>query len=229
MVDHFILYFTDLEGYREFYGISPARSLFYIPFKVNLPKIPGLEEVAAQGDYVAAIGRSHRDIRTFVDAMRQVNYPGVLLYQNPAVLREHGTDLNLSNLPNNLRPQLSVDGDRRFEDLVRGAKLVVLPIAADCISAAGIGSYLLAMAFRRCVIISEGPATRGLLTREAIIVPPADANALAEGIRRAWEDDSLRERVAEAGRRYAERLGGEGRLLHDVVNLCGDLVTGGKR
>jgi glycosyltransferase involved in cell wall biosynthesis len=229
MVDHFILYFKDLKGYREFYGLSPARSLFYVPFKVNLPKIPAPEEVAAEGKYVVAIGRSHRDIRTFVAAMRQVDYPGVLLYQDPAVLRQHGTDLDLNNLPNNLRPQLSVDGDGRFEDLVRGAKLVVLPIAADCISAAGIGSYLLAMAFRRCVIISDGPATRGLLTDEAIIVPPADANALAEGIHRAWEDDGLRRRVADAGRRYAEQLGGEDRLLRDVVNLCGDLVTVGKR
>jgi glycosyltransferase involved in cell wall biosynthesis len=229
MVDHFILYFKDVEGYREFYGISPARSLFYVPFKVNLPKIPALEEVAAEGEYVVAIGRSHRDIRTFVAAMRQVNYPGILLYQDPAVLREHGTDLDLNNLPDNLRPQLSVDSDGRFEDLVRGAKLVVLPIADGCISAAGIGSYLLAMAFRRCVIISDGPATRGLLTDEAIIVPPADARALAEGIRRAWEDDALRERVAKAGHRYAEQMGVEGRLHSDVVDLCGDLVMLGKR
>ena len=228
MVDHFILYFKDLAGYSEFYGISSARSLFYVPFKVNLPKIPALEEVAAEGEYIVAIGRSHRDVRTFVAAMRQVNYPGVLLYQDPKILREHGTNLDLKNLPSNLRPQLSVEGDGQFEELVRRAKLVVLPIAAGCISAAGIGSYLFAMAFRRCVIIAEGPATRGLLTDEAIIVPPADARALAEGIRRGWEDDALREKTAEAGRRYAEKLGVEGRLLSDIVNLCGDLVAGEK-
>jgi glycosyltransferase involved in cell wall biosynthesis len=227
-VDHFILYFKDLKGYSEFYGLSPARSLLYVPFKVNLPTLPAIEEVNAEGDYVVSVGRSHRDIRTFVDAMRQVNYPGVLLYQDPAVLRQHGTDLDLKNLPSNLRPQLSVEGDGQFENLVRRAKLVVLPIAAECISAAGIGSYLFAMAFRRCVIITDAPATRGLLTNEAIIVPPANAGALAESIRRAWEDDALRERVAEAGRRYAEHLGVEDRLLRDIMNLCVDLVRNAK-
>ncbi|MCI0628017.1 MAG: glycosyltransferase family 1 protein, partial [Acidobacteria bacterium] len=84
--------------------------------------------------------------------------------------------------------------------------------------------YLLAMGLRKCVIITEGPATRGLLTDEAIIVPQSDPAALADAIRRAWDDDDLRERTANAGRRYAERLQGEARLLADIVNTCGDLV-----
>jgi glycosyltransferase involved in cell wall biosynthesis len=224
-VDHFILYFKDLSGYSEFYGISPARSFFYVPFKVNLPKIPKLEEVSAGGEFIVSVGRSHRDIGTFVAAMRQVNYPGILLYQDSAVFCKHGTDLDLENLPNNLQTQSNVDGDGRYEDLIRRARVVVLPIAADCISSAGISSYLVAMAFRRCVIITDGPATHGLLTEEAIVVPPGDARALAQGIRTAWEDDGLREKVAKAGRRYAEQLGGEDRLLRDILNLCGDLVA----
>jgi glycosyltransferase involved in cell wall biosynthesis len=228
-VDHFILYFKDTEGYGEFFGISHARSLFYIPFKVNLPRIPPVKEVLNDGENVVAIGRSHRDVRTFIAAMRQVDYPGVLLHQEPAILREHGTDLDMSNLPANLRLQLSVDGDGQFEEVIRRAKLVVVPIAADCISSAGIGSYLLAMAFRRCVIISDCPATRGLLRDEAIIVPPGDARALAEGIRHAWEEEGLRMKVAEAGYQYAEQLGGKERLLHDVVNLCGNLITSRRR
>jgi glycosyltransferase involved in cell wall biosynthesis len=226
-VDHFILYFKDVEGYR-LSGLPRAPSLSYVPFKVNLPRIPTLDEVATEGDCVAAVGRSNRDIRTFIAAMRHVNYPGVLLYEAASVLRDHGTDLDLSNLPTNLRPQLNVAGDGQYEDLIRRARLVVIPIAANCVAGTGISSYVLAMAFRRCVIITDGPATRGLLTDEAIIVPPADVMALAKGIRRAWEDDALRERVASAGRRYAERLGGEDRLLRDVVNLCGNLATLGK-
>jgi len=81
------------------------------------------------------------------------------------------------------------------------------------------------MALRKCVIISEGPQTRGLLTDEAIFVPPGDPVALANAICRAWEDDDLRERTADAGRRYAEQLRGEPRLLSDIVDVCGNLVA----
>jgi glycosyltransferase involved in cell wall biosynthesis len=223
-VDHFALNFKDLEGYEKFYGISPARN-FYVPFKVNLSAIPLRNEVTVEGEYVVTIGRSHRDLQTFVAAMRQVDYPGVLLYDDRASVGERESELELSKLPCNLRHELySEGGDKRYIELTRRAKLVVLPIVTNCISSAGISAYLLAMAFCRCVIITDSPATRGLLTDQAIIVPPADATALANAIRHAWEDDTLRKRVAEAGRRYAARLGEETRLLHDVVNLCGDLV-----
>lgn len=74
------------------------------------------------------------------------------------------------------------------------------------------------------MIITEGPATRGLLKDEAIVVPRGDPAALAEAIRRAWEDENLLEQTANAGRRYAEQLGGESRLLCDSVDVCGSLV-----
>ncbi|MFQ5903490.1 MAG: glycosyltransferase, partial [Candidatus Binatia bacterium] len=77
----------------------------------------------------------------------------------------------------------------------------------------------------KCVIVTEGPATRGLLTDEAIVVRPGDPIALAQAIQRAWEDDALRDRIARAGRRYAERHGGEARLLSDIVEVCGQLVS----
>lgn len=223
-VDRFIHYFKDLEGYEKWYGISPAHSV-YVPFKVNLPKIPPREEVAAEGEYVVTIGRSHRDLQTFIAAMRQVDYPGLLVYQDASIFRQHGTELDLSQLPSNLRAELHDGRMDTYNDFVRRAKLVVLPIVADCISAAGISNYLLAMAFQRCVIISEVPATRGLLSDQAIIVPPADPLALARAIRQAWEDNQLRERTADAGRRYAEQMGVETRLLRDIVEICGDLVT----
>jgi glycosyltransferase involved in cell wall biosynthesis len=217
-VDGFVLYFKDLEGYQRFYGLNSARS-FYIPFKVNLPRIPAHSEVTGEGECIVTIGRSHRDIQTFVAAMRQLDYPGVLLHD------EREGPLDVSNLPPNLRHEVYDVGDQRYIELARCAKLVVLPISPDCISSAGISSYLLAMAFRRCVIITDSPATRGVLTDQAIVVPPADATALANAIRRAWEDDALRERVADAGHRYVQSIGGETRLLRDIVNVCGDLVT----
>jgi glycosyltransferase involved in cell wall biosynthesis len=61
-------------------------------------------------------------------------------------------------------------------------------------------------------VISAGPGVSDLLRDEAVIVPAEDPVALAEAVRRLWEDDSLRARVAETGRRYALELGGEPEL-----------------
>jgi len=223
-VDRFILYFTDLEGYDRFYGISRSRSSF-VPFKVNCwETIPLASELSADGEYVFTGGRSFRDLPTFITAMRQALYPGLLLYQSAALMNKNGTELDLSDLPSNVRAEYHDGDDRTWIEYIRRAKLVVVPTLANSIYAPGLSVYLLAMALKKCVIITEGPATRGLLTDEAIIVPQDDPVALADAIRRAWEDDDLRERTANAGRRYAERLQGEPRLLADIVNSCGDLV-----
>jgi len=52
------------------------------------------------------------------------------------------------------------------------------------------------------------------------LVPPHDVAALKDAICRAWEDDALRKRTAEAGRKYAVSLGGEAELLQRVYQQC---------
>ena len=140
-------------------------------------------------------------------------------------MKQHGTELDLSDLPTNIQAIEHDGNNRTWVEYIRRARLVVVPTLPSCIFAAGLGTYLVAMGLRKCVIITEGPQTRGLLRDEAIVIPPADPCALVEAIRLAWEDESLRERTANAGRRYAEKLGGENRLLSDIVDVCGTLVT----
>jgi len=81
------------------------------------------------------------------------------------------------------------------------------------------------MAMGKCVIVTEGLATRGMLKDEAVIVAPKDQEALAAAIARVWNDDALRHRTAESGRRYAERCGGESRLLSDILRVCAEICV----
>jgi glycosyltransferase involved in cell wall biosynthesis len=218
-VDHFVHFFKDLTGYQRYFGIGPDRSTF-VPFKVNCwEKFPPADQLSSHGEYILIGGRSLRDLGTFAAAMRQVPYPGVLLFHDPQLMRDNGTALP-HGLPANVRAVEDDGSNESWLAHMRRARLVVLALSPDSIRAVGVSACLNAMALKKCVVISDGPTTRGVFSDEAILVPPGDPDALAGAIRRAWEDDALRERTAAAGRKYAEMAGGEERLLRDLVGVC---------
>ena len=226
-VDLHILFFNDLAGYERCFGITPAKAKF-VPFKVNSwETLLQNDKSNNEGEYVFCGGRSLRDLETFKRAMAQVPFPGLLLYQqDPTFMALHGTPVDLAGLPQNVRPERHDGNNDTWIDYIRRAKIVVIPTFANSIYAPGLSLYLLAMGLRRCVIISEGPQTRGLLDKEVIIVPPEDPEALACAIRKLWEDGVLRKQVADTGRKYAELCAGETRMLHDIAGICGDLHFG---
>lgn len=221
-VDRFILHFKDTSEYQRIYGIPPSKCVF-IPFKVNYWEMmvsdnqpSGIEE------YVFTAGRSYRDFPTFIEAMRRVDYPGLLLYEEAALLKRSATDVDLSNLPTNLRAAKN-EGEQSWVEFIRRAKIVVVPLLPSTMYAPGLSLYLMAMAMGKCVIVTEGLATRGMLTDEAVTVAPQDSAALATAIKRLWTDEAFRHRTAESGKRFAECCGGEARLLADIVQVCGEL------
>lgn len=224
-VDLHILFFNDFSGYDRCFGISTANAKF-VPFKVNSWEIISLEDkTSSHGEYVFCGGRSLRDLETYKRAMAQVPFPGLLLYQqDPSFMAQHGTLVDLTGLPPNVRPERHDGNNDTWVDYIRRAKVVVIPTFANSIYAPGLSLYLLAMGLSRCVIISEGPQTRGLLKDEAIIVPPENHSILAQEIRNVWENDDLRFQIAEAGRRYAEKCAGEERMLADIANKCGEFL-----
>jgi glycosyltransferase involved in cell wall biosynthesis len=224
-VDLHILFFNDLSGYERWFGITPAKSKF-VPFKVNSWETISHDETAnGEGEYVFCGGRSLRDLETFKRAMALVPFPGVLLYQqDPSFMALHGTPVDLAGLPPNVHPERHDGNNVTWIEYIRRAKIVVIPTFANSIYAPGLSLYLLAMGLRRCVIVSEGPQTRGLLDKEAVIVPPEDPGALARAIRKVWDDSVFRKQVADAGRKYAELCAGEERMLADIANACGDFV-----
>jgi glycosyltransferase involved in cell wall biosynthesis len=226
-VDRFVLYFKNLEGYQRFYGIGPDR-VVYVPFKVN-----GWESIVtrprpkADGDFVLCAGRTLRDTVTFVEAMRHLDCPGVLLQQKRELLDAHGTSAWSGELPSNVK--LIVDESDRFEDyleFVAQARLVVIPRFKHDIAPTGISTYLVAMALNKCVIISDGPGAEDVLTDEAAIVPAENSEILATAIERVWNNEQLRLAIAARGHEYAMRLGGYERLFADVMQVAIDCLSG---
>ncbi len=216
-VDHFTHHFHILDGYQKFFGIGPDRSS-YLPSKPNI-RYRYSYRVGSEGEYILCFGRSERDYDTFFQAMESLPYPAVIPPPDFDKLREHGSRFSrsLAELPATVKV---IDDDGSAESLIRiieGAKLVVLPIVSSTIAPSGIGTYLNAMLMGKCVITTGGPGTSDVLTNEALLVPPENPEALAQAIRRGWEDSDLRQRTAEAGRRYAESCGGEPELRERVL------------
>lgn len=222
-VDHFFHYFKDLSGYCRYFGIDWDRST-YIPFKVNgWERLPPREQLSAEGSYVFTGGRSLRDLDTFLAAMQRLPYPTVLLYHDLAKMERNGTSIPFERLPPNVRAVEDDGSQASWIAHLNGAKVVVLTPDASSIRAVGISTYLDAMALGKCVVMTEGPATKDIIGNEALLVPPSDPESLATMIRRAWEEDEVRAATAAAARCYAEKLGSNTRLLQDVLRRCAEL------
>ena len=218
-IHRFILYFKDLRGYERFYGIGPERTT-YVPFKVNnWESLQRRHAPLSEGDYVLCAGRTLRDTTTFVEAMRQAGVPGLLLQQSRELLSEHGTEPWNGELPDNVR--LLIDegnqSEKLFMECIAGARIVVIPRFKGDIASTGIGTYLLAMALNRCVIISEGPGASDVLTDQAVIVPAEDPLALSKQIDSLWQDATRRAALIARGREYANDVAGEKRLSRDIL------------
>lgn len=218
-VDLFILHVKEPGGLEAYYGVPRAKSVF-VPFKVN-----GLEELgrvdATDRGYILAPGRSWRDYPTFCAAMARVPHPAKILMPRAAGEGEaHGmVGLGGAALPPNVEVVHDDGTPESWARFLGGARVVALPISPESISAAGNSTYIQAMALGKPVVITDCPGARGILEdgRTALIVPQGDPEAMAAALRRAWEDGPLRRRLAEEGRAYALSLGGEDRLLADLL------------
>jgi glycosyltransferase involved in cell wall biosynthesis len=230
-VDAFILYFRDISRYSKYYGLRREKCI-YVPFKVN--QLENIQTFLAEknqvgdvsdGDCVMAIGRTLRDLNTFISAMEQTGVPGVILRQSHSVMAEHGSLVPNRDLPKNVREEIHDGNQASFIRHIARAKVVVIPRYRWDLKSTGISNYLMAMAMGKCVIVSHGPGTTDLLEHdEAILVPPEDPEALAEAIKEVWRDTAFRKRIAKNGQEYAFSLKDEGRLLDDILNVSLDLL-----
>ncbi len=215
-VDYFILFIKEVSPYEKYYGVRQEK-FFYMPFKVNSYR-DILKTKTKDDGYILTGGVSKRDYKTFFNAMRGLDYKAIVLVPPNEVSIAGGTLVERSNVPDNVEIVHDNGSSESWIDYFSKAKFVVLPIKESTISPTGISTYLLAMALKKCVVISVCPATKDILNdKTAVLVPPNDEEALRKAIVKVYEDSEYSKRVAEEGYKYAVSLKGHDRMVEDIL------------
>lgn len=219
-VHMFILYYKNTKGIEKYYKI-PSYKFRYIPFKINqYTKVLNAE--INDGGYVFCGGKTRRDFNTLIEAVRGLNIPVRIVTMENADIAEHGSHLDDSNLPHNVQV-IRLDGSfDPFLKQMAESRLVVVPLKPH-ICGTGIGVYIMAMALKKCVVISADVSVDGVLNNElAIIVTPCDPIALKSAIEKAYQDDFYRKEYEKRGYDYAISLGGEEKLYESIMKTIID-------
>ncbi len=216
-VDRIFLYSKNNAALSKAYHIDPGK-LTYLPFKVNGYDCVKSAPTADMG-YIFSGGYSRRDYPTLVKACEGLPYPVRIVVPPHAQAKIHGTVLQESALPPNVEVVHDDGSLESFVAHIAQARVVVIPTKKRDFASTGTSVYLMSMALGKCVIISSGPTTDEILSEDlAVVVPPEDPGALREAIQRVYADDAYRNRLAQAGRKYALGLGDEKTFFNSVLN-----------
>jgi glycosyltransferase involved in cell wall biosynthesis len=224
-VELLLFFFKDTRELEKVYGID-RRKIRYIPFKINSYDRVLSHPVSDEG-FILSCGQSKRDYATLCRAMEGLPYTAYILAPQPQAARKHGTTFDFQSFPSNVRWVTDDGSDASWIDWIARSRCLVLPILPDTLAASGISTYLLAMALGKCVVITDSPATTRLVdSGEAVIVPPANPDALRTALAKVMEDFEYRERVAAAGHAYAIELKDENRLAADITAEVQRMLAG---
>jgi len=226
-VDLFLLHSKDLSGYSRYLGIDERRSVYIHYMVKSLPSVVTLP--TSDEHYILSCGRSTRDYATLVSAVKGLPYRVKILCPENELSLQHGTDLGTieAQVPPNVE---IVHDDGSYESWLEAmahSRMVVLPITRASMYAHGAGTYLVAMALQKCVVVSENEGSHGILDDgQAILVSVGDADALRQAIVRAWEDDAYRDKVAESGYKYAVTMGDEENMQRRILEAICRFLAG---
>jgi glycosyltransferase involved in cell wall biosynthesis len=223
-VDHFVHYFRDFAAVHAAYGIGGSRAAF-VPFKSNIWE-QRAQQPDPEGEYALCFGRSLRDYDTFFEAVEISGVPGAITDPKVSKPQEHGSRFSRSidQLPSNIRVLTDDFSNRAQAEMMRRARVIVVPVVKGSIVASGISTILNAMALGKCIIASAGPGVSDLFTDELLVVPPEDPAALAVMLRCVWDDDALRAATARRGWEYGRACGGEPELFGRLIDYVAETV-----
>ena len=175
---------SEIEAYADFLGIERSRVVF-LPWAARTPLSPDSEDRG----YVFAGGRALRDWKTLFAAARSIPFPFVVVATRP--------DVASLSPPPNVRILCDVS-HREYLERLRGARIVVLPLAAT-IRSTGQVVALDAMAMRKPIVAADTPGILDYVRHEenCLLYRAGDPISLACQLQRLLGDGDLRQKLSE--------------------------------
>lgn len=177
----------DIETLKRRFGV-PREKCAFVPFPVgdevfNLP--------TSTGDYIYSAGSAHRDWPTLLSALQQVPQRAILAPGSAPEGTQHQPLGRVEIVP----PQTPAQG----RALMAASAMVALSLF-DTKLPSGPLVLLDALGAGKAVVCSDVNGTRDYVKpgETALVVPPADSDALARAIMRLMRDPLLRAQLGQA-------------------------------
>ena len=172
----------EVQPYSQFLGLPEERFAF-IPWPANI-----LPEPQPPGDYIFAAGRSMRDWRTFMDAVRELDYKCVVVASKK--------DIAELEVPPNVTVFTDIPHDNYME-LMRRSRLVVVPLVPT-VRSTGQAVVLEAMAMGKPVIATRTAGLEDYIRdgETGILCEPCE---LRTAMQSALSDSDVCDRLGRAG------------------------------
>jgi hypothetical protein len=181
----------ETESFPRTWGLRSSRVCF-TPWPVTLKD----ELPSSDNGRVFAGGNSLRDYGPLIAAAGRIDAPvdiATSVVDGPAL---GGVAPNLTIGP---RPQAE------YDEMLRAAAVVVVPLEARPDRASGQTTYVNAMARGKAIIATDTPGVRDYITdgETGLIVAPGDVNAMADAVSRLLADPAGRARIGARAREHA--------------------------
>jgi glycosyltransferase involved in cell wall biosynthesis len=167
----------------------------FTPWPTTLISPDSLHESTDNGRVFAG-GNSLRDYRPLIEAAGEIGAP--------VDIATSTLDADsASSYPANVTARWFARAD--YDAMLRGASVVVVPLATRTDRSSGQTTYVNAMALGKAIVVSDAPGVRDYIDDgvTGVIVPCGDAAALARAVRGLLADPQRRRGLGESARRHA--------------------------
>lgn len=178
---------------------APEGLFRFVPFHYLLNEpLPATKS----GSYVFSGGNSGRDYATLLDALAESSYRTILCTQTSHELRG-------VRIPENV--EIIGVSEQRFQELMAGSAVVVIPLMKDDIHPAGHTIVVTAMALGKPLIVAGPPDYCSYFDegRTGLLTPPGDSARLRAAIDRVLADHEFAEMLGRNAKAESERFAPE--------------------
>jgi glycosyltransferase involved in cell wall biosynthesis len=214
----------EAERYPSLFGL-PANRFTYVPWGTSITlrdkllRDPSGFRAPGAAPYILSAGRSGRDYATLFRAVANLGIDLRVVCDLQSAFRTPPDSASIHVLPH-------CYGNDYILQLF-GAEVVAVPLAVQDISA-GQMVVVQAMALGKAIVVTRTPTIEDYVTDgdDALLVPPGDATAMEQAIRRLLEDPSLCERLGRNAMARFERSYTTRQHVRALVGLARGLMYG---